>query len=498
MRNSEAAKPFLNAEYATLKKSLQTRWVMTAFEDLGKTPDAHRQARLRQLMAMLVVVLKGGDAEARAQRMALSAFAIRVVSAAIAFVSQIILARLMGNFEYGLFTFVWVMTVLLGNLSCLGFHTTVIRFLPEYREVGANSEILGLTSTARLFSMSVATAVGISGLIALHFLGNRIESYYVMPLFLAIFALPMVALGDVQEGMGRANSWPLAALMPTYIIRPLLILVLMAGAVKLGHPPTAHTAMVATLAAVYLTSISQFIFVVTRIGRNYPAEKRTIDFGNWFRVAIPIFFIEGFLYLLTNSDVVIVGFYLNPTDVAIYFAAAKTMALVHFVFFSVKAAASARFSTLWAAGDKDGLAQFARQAARWSFWPSLAIGMLVLLAGKLLLSLFGQGFVAGYPLLAVLLVGILAKASIGPGEALLSMVGEQRRCVFIYATALAVNIGLNMTLIPLYGLYGVAIATSGAMVFEALALHITIRRRLGIALSAFAFNPAKPDTRGQP
>jgi O-antigen/teichoic acid export membrane protein len=289
----------------------------------------------------------------------------------------------------------------------------------------------------------------------------------------------------------------LAALTPTYIIRPLLILLFMAGAVRFGYPPTAHTAMVSALAAVYLTSVSQFIFVVTRIGKSYPAEKRTIDFGNWFRVAVPIFFIEGFLYLLTNSDVVIVGFYLNPIDVAIYFAAAKTMALVHFVFFSVKAAASARFSTLWAAGDKDGLATFARQTARWSFWPSLAIGMLVLLAGKLLLSMFGPDFVAGYPLLAVLLVGILAKASIGPGEALLSMVGEQHRCMVIYATALAVNLGLNMTLIPIYGLYGVAIATSGAMVFEALALHITIRRRLGIALSAFAFTPAKTDNRGQ-
>ncbi len=290
----------------------------------------------------------------------------------------------------------------------------------------------------------------------------------------------------------------MAALLPTYIVRPVLILAFMAGAVRLGYPPTAHTAMVSALAAVYLTSVSQFVFVMTRIGRHYPAETRKIDFGNWFRVAIPIFFIEGFLYLLTNSDVVIVGFYLNPTDVAVYFAAAKTMALVHFVFFSVKAAASARFSTLWAAGDKDGLARFARQAARWSFWPSLAIGLLVLLAGKLLLSLFGQGFVAGYPLLALLLIGILAKAAIGPGEALLSMVGEQRRCVAIYATALAVNLGLNITLIPLYGLYGVAIATSGAMVFEALALHITIRRTLGIALSAFALNPVKHINRGQP
>jgi O-antigen/teichoic acid export membrane protein len=459
---------------------------MATLEQMERPPGSGGSARFQRLAEQLTAILRARDAHARTQRMALFSFGIRIVSAAIAFLSQIILARLMGNFEYGLFTFVWVMTVLLGNLSCLGFHTVIIRFLPEYRDSGAFSEIRGLTTTARLFAMLVATCVGAIGLVTLYFLGGRIESYYVMPLFLAVFALPMIALGDIQEGMGRANSWPIAALGPTYIIRPLLILLFMELAAHLGLAHSAQTAMTAALGAVYVTSVSQFAMMVWRLKRNYPANQRTIEFRTWMKVAFPIFLIEGFVFLLTNSDVVIVGFYLDPTKVAIYFAAAKTMALVHFVFFSVKAAGSARFSSLWAAGDRDGLARFASQTARWTFWPSLALGLLILLVGKFLLSMFGPDFTVGYPLLGILLVGILAKASIGPGEGLLSMVGEQRSCVVIYATALGVNIALNMTLIPLYGLYGVAFATSSAMIFEALALHLTIRWRLGMVLFAFA------------
>ena len=459
---------------------------MATLENMAQPPENGGQARLFQLWEKLWALLRDRSGGARTQRMALFAFAIRVVSAAIAFVSQIILARLMGNFEYGLFTFVWVITILIGNLSCLGFHTTIIRFLPDYREKGSYASIRGLTSTARIFAMLVATAVGLTGLIALHFLGSRIESYYVMPLFLAIFALPMVALGDIQEGTGRASSWPFAALGPTYIVRPLLILLFMELASMAGYPPTAQTAMTSALAAVYVTSFSQFLLMVTRLKKTYPANTRHIEFRTWLKIAFPVFLIEGFVFLLTNSDVVIVGFYLDPTKVAIYFAAAKTMALAHFVFFSVKAAASARFSALWSANDRAGLARFASQTARWSFWPTLALGAFLLLVGKLLLSLFGPDFTVGYPLLGILLVGILAKASIGPGEGLLTMVGEQRRCVAIYAAALAVNIVLNVTLIPTYELYGVAVATSGAMIFEALALHLTIRRRLGIVLFAFA------------
>lgn len=459
---------------------------MTAFEQTGKPSAASPQARARQAFDLLVRVLRGADEATRAQRMALFAFAIRVASAAIAFISQIILARMMGDFQYGLFTFVWVLTVLIGNLSCLGFHTAIIRFLPEYRETGSFAEIQGLTSTARIFAMLMATTVGVSGLVALHYLGDRIESYYIMPLFLAAFALPMVALGDIQEGTGRANSWAIAALGPTYIVRPLLILGFMVLAAILGYEHTAQTAMIAALAAVYVTSTGQFLLMAFRIGRKYPSTTLRIDFFHWLKVAFPIFLIEGFVFMLTNSDVVVVGFFLDPTKVAVYFAAAKTMALVHFVFFSVKAAASARFSALWAAGDTAGLARSASQSARWTFWPSLALGLFVLLVGKFLLSLFGHDFIAGYPLLGILLIGILAKASIGPGEGLLTMVGEQQRCVWIYAAALTVNIGLNLALTPVYGLYGVAISTSCAMIFEALALHVTIRRVLGITLFAFA------------
>jgi O-antigen/teichoic acid export membrane protein len=162
------------------------------------------------------------------------------------------------------------------------------------------------------------------------------------------------------------------------------------------------------------------------------------------------------------------------------------MALVHFVLFSVKAAAGPRFSAAMASADRAELATIAVESARWSFWPSLLVGGSVLLAGKLLLSLFGPSFTDGYPLMAILLAGILAKAFVGPGEAFLTMAGQQSLCVKLYAGALAANLLLNALLIPLFGLTGAAAATAGAMVAEALLLHVAVRRTFGIVLHAFA------------
>lgn len=90
---------------------------MAILNSAEKALPASLRAKLAPLAAKVAVLLSGRDEVSRAQRMALVAFAVRIVSAGIAFISQIILARLMGEFEYGLFAFVWVLVILFGNLS---------------------------------------------------------------------------------------------------------------------------------------------------------------------------------------------------------------------------------------------------------------------------------------------------------------------------------------------------------------------------------------------
>lgn len=459
-----------------------------------KALPAGLRARLSPLVAKIAAAGSGRDEISGAQRMALAAFAVRIFSAGIAFFSQIILARLMGEFEYGLYAFIWVLLILFGNLSCLGFHTTVIRFLPGYRLEDAHDKIAGLIATSRLFALLCASALALSGFGFLHFFGETISAYYLVPVSLALFTLPMVALGDVLNGTARANGWAVSALSPTYIVRPVLILLFMLAAIGLGAEKTAATAMRAALLATYVTTLFHLAFLNRRLNRHFRSNARSVHFRQWIRFALPMFLIDGIGFLMTNSDVVIVGLYLPPDQVGIYFAAAKTIVLMQFVFFSVQAAAAPRLAALISANDRQGLASFASQAARWAFWPSLAVGSVVLLAGPLLLSLFGPGFVEGYGLMFFLFAGFLAKALIGPGETLLNMAGKQKLCVALYIVIFGCNIALNMALIPVYGLRGAAAAVAIAMGIEAVLLHVAIRRTLGIVLFAFNDPRAGEDT----
>src|SRR5690606_15174450 len=103
----------------------------------------------------------------------------------------------------------------------------------------------------------------------------------------------------------------------------------------------------------------------------------------------------------------------------------------------------------------------------WTFWPSVAMGVAVLVVGKPLLMLFGPGFDAGYLLLFVLVPGVIARASVGPAESLLTMSGNQSICAAVYGVTLAVNVMLNVMLIPAFGLWGAAVAMAAALACEA-------------------------------
>ena len=440
--------------------------------------------RARPMLDRLDAALFSADERGQAGRMSLTAFAVRVVSAVIAFASQVMMARWMGPFEYGIFVLVWVTMIIIGSLACLGFHTSVIRFIPEYRQHGRLAELRGILLASRLFVLCASTAVAGLGMLGVRLFSPWIESYYVVPFYLGIVCLPMLALTDVLQGIARAHSWAFSALLPTYITRPVLILVFMAAALALGFPADAATAILASIAATYATAVSQLVFITRRVDNGIAAGPRRTRLAHWIAVSLPIFLVESFFFLLTNAHVLMVGFYLDPADIAVYFATVKTLALVHFVYFAVKAGVAQRYAQ-FAHGAPERLAAFARETVSWTFWPSLAMAFAVLALGKPMLALFGPGFDAGYPLLFALVPGVAASAAVGPCESLLTMTGNQNVCAGVYAATLALNIGLSLALIPHFHLWGAALSTSFAMAFEAAALAFVVWRRLGIVMAVF-------------
>ncbi|MEL6948343.1 MAG: lipopolysaccharide biosynthesis protein, partial [Pseudomonadota bacterium] len=121
-------------------------------------------------------VATGTDDTARAQRTALMAFSIRIASAFIAYVSQILIARWLGSHEYGVFVWVWVAAVICGGISCIGFPSAVIRFIPQYRVEGNLPAMRGIIVGSRLFAVAAATGLAVIGCVLVWLLGDVVSN----------------------------------------------------------------------------------------------------------------------------------------------------------------------------------------------------------------------------------------------------------------------------------------------------------------------------------
>jgi O-antigen/teichoic acid export membrane protein len=170
----------------------------------------------------------------------------------------------------------------------------------------------------------------------------------------------------------------------------------------------------------------------------------------------------------------------SPDDVAVYYAGARLLAIVAFVYFAIAGATTHKFTQYHVSGDKERLAAFFKETTRWTFWPSLAVCAVILAFGYPLLGLFGPHFERGYEVMFILAAGMLARAAVGPAERLLNMLGERTQCATVYAIAFAINLTLCFLLIPRFGIEGAAASTSTALAVESVMLYALAKRRLGI------------------
>ena len=175
----------------------------TSQSTLGISLHAHAAELARRVGE----IYRADSGRSRAQRDAVTAFAVRVASAAILYLSQVVLARWMGGFEYGIYVFVWTWVLVLSGVSHLGLPTAMIRLLPEYLQRGEHGLLRGLLLGGRAVAVLSGTAVACAAVALIWLIGARLNSHYVLPIFLALACVPLCALSDVQDGIGRGRGW---------------------------------------------------------------------------------------------------------------------------------------------------------------------------------------------------------------------------------------------------------------------------------------------------
>lgn len=452
------------------------------------------RGRLSRATESLRRYLSVGAIGARSNRGASFFIGVRLATVALIYFSDIILARWMGQRDFGVYVYVLTCLLLLSDLLPLGLAAAAERFIPEYTRYKMFQHLRGFIFGSRWLVFTFASLVALACATVIQTFPDLFNSYAIIPLYLACAALPFAALTNMLDGIARVYNLERLALLPLSLVRPILFLLLIVEANAFGAPADAVTAMTAAVVAIWATAIIQLLLLDRQLVPALGEGGKCIDLRGWLRVSFPIVMVGGFYTLLAYTDILLLQWFQPAEDVALYYAAFKTMMLAALVYVAIDAAIGHRFRDHSISDDPAELGRFMRDASQWTFWPSVVGVIVVLLLGIPMLWLFGSDFTAGYPLMFILAIGLLARAWIGPAERLLSMLGNERARGFVYAAAFIANAGTCIVLIPEIGAAGAALGTTTALITESALLFFVMRRRLGIPLFGDAFRMPRLDS----
>ncbi len=198
-----------------------------------------------------------------------------------------------------------------------------------------------------------------------------------------------------------------------------------------------------------------------------------LDASLWDTAALRATTVFGFYVVLGNSigflntqvDSILIGYYMNPTEVGIYAVAvllAQTLTLIPSAVQRVTAPATA---TLYGKGDIEGVRKLFYSTLKKSFLISVGSATLIAVFGPYIIALlFTEEYLMSYVPLLILLLGYAIDASFGAVGATLSSIGKVHIPFRISAVCGVLNVILNILLIPIFGISGAALATAATMI----------------------------------
>ena len=184
--------------------------------------------------------------------------------------------------------------------------------------------------------------------------------------------------------------------------------------------------------------------------------------------------------VLQRADIVLVAALRSPAEAAVYTVATRFLVIGQLGTQAIQQVVAPQISGLLAADDRTRAKRVFQIATAWNMALNWPLFLTFLGTAPLLLGLFGgPGFRSGDRVVVILSVAALAAAAGGSVDILLLMAGRSGLSLVNSLVALAVNLTVNLLLIPPYGITGAAVAWAAAIAVRNLLGMIQVRRSVG-------------------
>jgi O-antigen/teichoic acid export membrane protein len=409
------------------------------------------------------------------------------VNALVSVLLVVVVARGLDRTSTGAFWSAVALFVILETVARGGAETAMVYFLPRYRTLARHADVPVLLRVALVRVLVFAGLVG-AALFALAPWTARVvigvdDGEVVGFLRLLAAALPLVAvyriLLAVTRGYGTMRPTVYVEKIGVSLVQPVLIVAVLAaggGLLLVGAGWLAPSLV--GLALAWLI-VRRRLSADARLRRGTPSPAGTTRREFW-TYTWPRALASLCQVVFLRIDVVLVSALRSPAEAAVYVGATRFLVLGQLGVLAVQQAMSPKISELLARDDRDRAYDLYQTSTAWLVALSWPVYLLLAVFGGSLLGLLGSDYAEGADVVTLLAVGMLFAAAAGPVDVLLLMAGRSGRSLANRLLALAVMIGLDVLLIPRFGVSGAAVAWAIGMVVANTAALIQVRSLLGM------------------
>jgi O-antigen/teichoic acid export membrane protein len=377
--------------------------------------------------------------------------------------------------------------LIISAISSLGTDTGLVRVLPQQLSQQRSADVIPTLRISLTPVLALSGAIGLAMFASASQFAEAVvgdEQAPTMTTMLRILAcfLPIAAANDVllaaTRGFGTMRPTVMVESLGRLGAQPILTLgVYLAGAggLALTLAWSVPYALALLVSAIWLRRLLRRRVVAGPPSRDIRAIAR-----EFWSFTAPRAIAKITQTALKRADILMVAALASPVDAALYTAATRFVVLGQLGVQALQQALAPQLSSLFAIGDKRGAQQIFQAATAWMMILAWPIYLCCATYAPELLSVFGSGYDTGSAVVVILSLTMLLATAGGPVDSVLLMAGRSWLSLVNNTIGLAVDLGLNVILIPRYGITGAAVSWAVAIVVRNALPLVQVRSSIGM------------------
>lgn len=406
------------------------------------------------------------------------AFVLKILSAGLAFVLNVVLARFLGADGSGIYFLAFTVVLITATIGRIGMENALVRFIAANVEDNKLGRVLGVYNKAIGYAFTAALLLAMLLYFFAPWLSHTIFDKPALESPLKIMSLAVVPQALLilhayaLQGLKRTASY--ITVMSLWV--PLITVLLSISFITTyGIDAASYGYLVATMITL---GIGYHLW--RKAIEPFSRTNATFETKRLLGSSIPLLWMVLMNLVITWSPLLFLGVWESSESVGIYNAASRTAMLTSFVLVAVNSIAAPKFAALYQQGDIAGLGRVARNSAIMMVLLASPVLLLFMGAPKWILGLFGEQFTQGAVVLMILAAGQFVNAATGSVGYLLMMTGNEQLMRDNLIFCAFSGIILSLILIPQYGVIGAAMSAATILSVQNVIAMVMVWRKLGI------------------